>query len=281
MLATPVVVAVSLAYLGLLFAIAWYGDRRAKTGRSLIRSPFVYTFSLAVYCTSWTFYGAVGTAARRGIEFITIYTGPTVVFLGWWFLLRKIARISKSQRITSIADFIASRYGKSAVLGMIVTVIALVGTMPYIALQLKAVSSTFAVLVEDGRLADLGATLAGRPPAVLTDAAFLTAVGMAVFAILFGTRHIDANEHHQGMVAAIAFESCVKLLAFIAVGIFVVVAFGPGLGSDRADRYGAPRQPCRPAGGRRVPLPRHDVPVDGGDRLPAAPVPYRHRRERR
>ena len=101
-------------------------------------SSLVYTLSLGVYCTSWTFYGAVGTAARRGVEFITIYTGPTIVFLGWWFLLRKITRISNSQRITSIADFIASRYGKSALLGMLVTVIAMVGAMPYIALQLKA-----------------------------------------------------------------------------------------------------------------------------------------------
>ena len=190
MLATGVVVIVSLAYLGLLFAIAWFGDRRAKTGRSLIRSPVVYTFSLAVYCTSWTFYGAVGTAARRGIEFITIYTGPTIVFLGWWFLLRKIARISKTQRITSIADFVAARYGKSATLGMIVTVIAVVGTMPYIALQLKAVSSTFAVLVNYDRFADVGAALSAAPPAILSDAAFLTAIGMAIFAILFGTRHI-------------------------------------------------------------------------------------------
>ncbi len=147
MISSTAVVVVALAYLGLLFAIAWYGDRRAQSGRSLIRSPLVYTLSLGVYCTSWTFYGAVGTAARRGVEFITIYTGPTIVFLGWWFLLRKIARISKSQRITSIADFIASRYGKSALLGMLVTVIATVGAMPYIALQLKAVSTSFAVLV--------------------------------------------------------------------------------------------------------------------------------------
>ena len=155
------VVVVALAYLGVLFAIAWYGDRRAKRGRSLIRSPLVYTLSLGVYCTSWTFYGAVGTAARRGVEFITIYTGPTIVFLGWWFLLRKIARISKSQRITSIADFIASRYGKSALLGMLVTVIAMVGTMPYIALQLKAVSTSFAVLVNYTLYADINGTLAG------------------------------------------------------------------------------------------------------------------------
>ncbi|MEO8669562.1 MAG: histidine kinase dimerization/phospho-acceptor domain-containing protein, partial [Bauldia sp.] len=240
MLSTAAVVVVAVAYLGLLFAIAWYGDRRAKIGRSLIRSPVVYTFSLAVYCTSWTFYGAVGTAAHRGIEFITIYTGPTIVFIGWWFLLRKIARISKTQRITSIADFIAARYGKSAILGMIVTVIALVGTMPYIALQLKAVSSTFAVLVNYNTFADFSVAAPGEPPAILTDAAFITAIGMALFAILFGTRHIDANEHHEGMVAAIAFESCVKLLAFLAVGVFVVFAIGPGLGFGKTGSLETP-----------------------------------------
>jgi len=234
LLSAPAVVVVALAYLVLLFTIAWYGDRRADSGRSLIRSPVVYTFSLAVYCTSWTFYGAVGTAARRGIEFISIYTGPTVVFLGWWFLLRKIARISKSQRITSIADFIASRYGKSARLGMLVTVIAMVGTMPYIALQLKAVSTSFTVLVNYSRFGDLSETLFATPSSFLTDAALLTAIGMAVFAILFGTRHIDANEHHEGMVAAIAFESCVKLFALLAVGFFVVFALGTGGGNEAA-----------------------------------------------
>ncbi len=234
LLSTPTVVAVALVYLMLLFTIAWYGDRRADRGRSLIRSPVVYTFSLAVYCTSWTFYGAVGTAARRGIEFITIYTGPTVVFLGWWFLLRKIARIAKSQRITSIADFIASRYGKSARLGMIVTVIAMIGTMPYIALQLKAVSTSFAVLVNYSHFGELSETLFAAPSSFLTDAALLTAIGMAIFAILFGTRHIDANEHHEGMVAAIAFESCVKLLAFLAVGFFVVFALGTSGESEAA-----------------------------------------------
>lgn len=238
MLNTGTIVAVALAYLGVLFAIAWYGDRRADRGQSVIRSPVVYTFSLAVYCTSWTFYGAVGTAARRGIEFLTIYTGPTIIFLGWWFLLRKIARISKSQRITSIADFIASRYGKSASLGMIVTVIAMLGTMPYIALQLKAVSTSFAVLISYNTTPDVAIALNEPPSLVLTDVAFLTAVGMAVFAILFGTRHIDANEHHEGMVAAIAFESCVKLLAFLAVGFFAIFTLGgsmtPGAGEAAA-----------------------------------------------
>ena len=234
MLNATVVVVVAFAYLGLLFAIAWYGDRVAKTGHSLIRSPVVYTFSLAVYCTSWTFYGAVGTAARRGVEFITIYTGPTIVFLGWWFLLRKIARIAKTQRITSIADFIASRYGKSAFLGMLVTVIAMIGTMPYIALQLKAVSTTFTVLLSRDFVSDIGIAAAGQPASFLADAAFLTAIGMAIFAILFGTRHIDPNEHHEGMVAAIAFESCVKLFAFLAVGLYVVIAIGPGIGVAEA-----------------------------------------------
>ena len=232
------IVGVALAYLGALFAIAWYGDLRAKTGRSLIRSPIVYTFSLAIYCTSWTFYGAVGTAARRGIEFITIYTGPTIVFLGWWFLMRKILRIAKSQRITSIADFIASRYGKSAFLGMLVTLIAMVGTMPYIALQLKAVATSFAVLASDSVDAAANTTLA-HPSSFIVDAAFLTAIGMAIFAILFGTRHIDPNEHHEGMVAAIAFESCVKLLALLAVGIYVVAAIGPSLAAPKAAAYPA------------------------------------------
>ncbi|WP_421724071.1 ATP-binding protein [Bauldia sp.] len=229
MLSTATIVTVSLAYLGVLFAIAWYSDRSADRGRSLIRSPAVYTLSLAVYCTSWTFYGAVGTAARRGLEFVTIYTGPTIVFLGWWFLIRKIARISKSQRIISIADFIASRYGKSGSLAMLVTVIAMIGTMPYIALQLKAVSTSFAVLVTYDVDPEAALTLASPPSVILTDVAFLTAIGMAVFAILFGTRHLDANEHHEGMVAAIAFESCVKLFAFLAVGFFAVFTIGGGL----------------------------------------------------
>src|SRR6185503_5167766 len=169
---TSAIIVAALAYLALLFGIAYWGDRRAIAGRSLIRSPIVYTLSLAVYCTSWTFYGAVGTASTRGIEFITIYTGPTIVFLAWWFILRKIVRISKGERITSIADFIASRYGKNRALGMFVTLIAVVGTMPYIALQLKAVSNTFAVLSGGHLATDIAAAAAQHPADILTDAAF-------------------------------------------------------------------------------------------------------------
>ena len=136
----------SFAYLSLLFAIAYYGDRRADQGRSLIANPYIYTLSMAVYCTSWTYYGSVGRAASDGLNFLAVYTGPTLTFVLSWFVLRKIIRISKVYRITSIADFISSRYGKSALLGGLVAVIAVVGIMPYISLQLKAISPTLNLL---------------------------------------------------------------------------------------------------------------------------------------
>jgi Na+/proline symporter/nitrogen-specific signal transduction histidine kinase len=214
----------AIAYLALLFAVAWWADRRAEAGRSLIRNPVVYTLSIAVYCTSWTFYGAVGTAARNGPEFLTIYLGPTLAFLGWWLVLRRIVRIGRRHRITSIADFLSSRYGKGGRLSALVTVIAAVGAMPYVALQLKAVSLSTSVL--------LGTQAA--PRSLSGDTGFWIALGMALFAILFGTRHIDAAERHEGVVAAIAFESVVKLVAFVAVGLFVLF----GLFAGPADLLG-------------------------------------------
>src|SRR5438093_3554831 len=147
MLTAPVIVIASFAYVGLLFAIAYYGDKRADAGRSIIANPYIYALSLAVYCTSWTFYGSVGRAATSGIGFLPIYLGPTLMAALWWYVMLKIIRISKQNRITSIADFVASRYGKSALLGGLVSIIAVVGIVPYIALQLKAVSSSFAVLL--------------------------------------------------------------------------------------------------------------------------------------
>src|SRR4051812_19548857 len=218
MLQGPVIVLASFAYLGVLFAIAYYADRRADAGRPVIANAYVYSLSLAVYATAWTFYGSVGRAASDGIGFLPIYIGPTLMIALWWVVMRKILRISKQNRITSLADFIASRYGKSALLGGIVTVIAVIGILPYISLQLKAVSSSFAILVQypDIRMpAELAAAPFGQ------DTAFSVALILAAFTIAFGTRHLDAAEHHQGMVAAIAFESLVKLLAFLAVGVFV------------------------------------------------------------
>jgi len=211
------------AYLGLLFAIAYWGDQRAAR-RGISDSGVVYALSIAVYCTSWTFYGSVGRAAERGIDFLPIYLGPTLVFCLGWLVLRKILHIAKANRITSIADLIASRYGKSALLAGLVTLIALVGSVPYIALQLKATSTTF------GLLWSYPAPSAGRPHSLLADTAFWVAALMACFAILFGTRHIDASERHHGMVVAIAFESLVKLMAFAAVGVFVTFFLFDGFG---------------------------------------------------
>jgi len=211
-----------LAYVGFLFWVAFAVDRRAaKGGTRWLGSPIIYTLSLSIYCTSWTFYGAVGSAARNGLEFVTIYLGPTIVFIGWWWLMRKLVRIGRVHRITSIADLISSRFGKSSGLAVIVTVLAVVGTTPYIALQLKALTTSFQVIG-----ATDGGGSSGNGSGVVV--AFWVAVGLAVFTILFGTRSIDANERHHGVVAAIAVESLVKLFALIAVGLFVVFGIGGG-----------------------------------------------------
>ena len=218
------VAAISFAYLLLLFAIAWIGDRSAEKGRSLIANPFTYALSIAVYHTSWTFYGSVGRAASTGVGFLPIYLGPTLMACLSAVILAKMVRIGKVNRITSIADFISARYGKSTILGGLVTVIAVVGIMPYISLQLKAVSTTFTVLVN-------WPDLQGGPPVpILGDTVLLVSLTLAAFAILFGTRHIDAAEHHEGMVLAIAFESVVKLVAFVAVGVFVTYGLFGGFG---------------------------------------------------
>src|SRR3982751_2929845 len=148
MLHGTTIILISVAYLGLLFGIAYFADGRADAGRSVIASPYVYSLSLAVYATAWTFYGSVGRAASDGVGFLPIYIGPTLMIALWWVVLRKILRISKQNRITSLADFIASRYGKSALLGGLVTVIAVIGILPYISLQLKAVSNSYSILVQ-------------------------------------------------------------------------------------------------------------------------------------
>ncbi|MBL8489814.1 MAG: histidine kinase [Rhodocyclaceae bacterium] len=226
-----ILVLASLVYLGILFAIAYWADRRSDAGRSVIDNSTVYALSLGVYCTTWTFYGSVGRAAATGIGFLPIYLGPTLMFALGWFVLRKIVRVAKANRITSIADFVASRYGKSQLLGGLVTVIAVVGVIPYIALQLKAVSNSFTILASAPDLV-MPARAAAAP--MLQDSAFYVAIVLAAFTILFGTRHLDATERHEGMVAAIAFESVVKLFAFFAVGLYVTYGVFDGF----ADIFG-------------------------------------------
>ena len=235
MLQDWIILLVSFAYLGVLFAIATYADRRARRGRSLIANPYIYTLSIAVYCTAWTFYGSVGRAASTGVGFLPIYLGPTLMAALWWLVLGKIIRITKRYHITSIADFIGSRYGKSAVLGGIVTIIAVVGIMPYISLQLKAVSTSFDVIRHYPELVMPGD--AATTP-FWSDSALYIALLLAVFTLIFGTRQIDVTERHEGMVAAIAFESLVKLLAFLSVGLFVTF----GLFDGPVDLFGRAAQ---------------------------------------
>lgn len=223
MLSPAVVIVASLAYLLLLFAVAWHGDRRAAQGRSIIANPWTYALSLGVYCTAWTYFGSVGRAASGGVWFLPIYLGPTLAMALGWMVLRKMIRIAKAYRITSIADFIGSRYGKSPLLAGLVTLIAVVGIVPYIALQLKAVSAGYALMTTPHGAA------ASAPLHWTQDSAFYVALVLAGFTMVFGARHLDATERHEGMVAAIAFESVVKLLAFLAVGLFVVYGLFDGL----------------------------------------------------
>jgi len=223
-----VVIAVALAYIGMLFLVASYGDRDRSQARGIGRESrarmLIYPLSLAIYCTSWTFFGSVGSASRTGYEFLTIYIGPVLMIGLFSPLLLRIVRLAKTQNITSIADFIAARYGKGQAVAATVALIAIVGTIPYIALQLKAVSSSLeTILAHITTTADVSRPLLG-------DIALFVALSMATFAVLFGTRHIDATEHQDGLMLAIATESIIKLFAFLAVGIFITFWMfgGPG-----------------------------------------------------
>jgi len=227
MLTDWVIILSALAYMGALFGVAYYGDKRADAGRSIIANPYIYTLSIAVYCTAWTFYGSVGQAASSGISFLPVYLGPTLVAIVFWFVLRRIVRITKVHRITSIADFIASRYGKSSLLAGLVTVIAVIGIMPYISIQLKAISTSFNMLRQ---YPDVIMPAASRTQPLWADTSFYIALVLIAFAVLFGTRHIDNTERHEGLVAAVAFESLFKLLAFLLVGVFVTYGIFDGMG---------------------------------------------------
>jgi Na+/proline symporter/signal transduction histidine kinase/ActR/RegA family two-component response regulator len=216
-----IVIALALGYVSGLFVLAWYADRTFRSRKGSGGRPLVYALSLAVYCTSWTFFGSVGFSATAGYSFFAVYLGPVLLFLfGWRFLVR-IVRLAKSQNITSVADFLAARYGKSQAVGAIVTIIAVAGTLPYIALQLKAVALSVTALL-------------GAQPLRLfnlqTDTALVIALVMAAFAVLFGTRHIDATEHQEGLIVAVAAESLVKLAAFLTVGFFVIFSVFGGIG---------------------------------------------------
>jgi Na+/proline symporter/signal transduction histidine kinase len=205
-----------LGYLLLLFSVAYFAERKELQGKSLVSNPYIYSLSLAVYCTSWTFYGSVGKAANAGLSFLTIYIGPTLMAALWWLVLRKIVYLSRENRITTISDFISSRYGKSIGLSVLVTIVAVVGITPYLGLQLKAVMTSFALM-------------SGRPESGHFTGAFISLL-LGVFAVIFGARRLDASERHGGLVFAVAFESAIKLVSFLLVGFFVTYGLFHGFG---------------------------------------------------
>src|ERR1700760_3094534 len=204
------VIAAAFGYIGFLFFVASRGDRRSLRGRA---GALIYPLSLAIYCTSWTYYGAVGFASRTSVDFLAIYVGPILMIACGTPILRRVIQLAKSQHITSIADFIGARYGKSQAVAATVALIAIIGSVPYIALQLKAVASSLeTILSEDQAFSHIP---------IIGDIALMTTLAMAAFAVLFGTRQTDATEHQHGLMLAVATESIVKLVAFIAAGAFV------------------------------------------------------------
>ncbi|MBU2982127.1 sodium:solute symporter [Lentibacter algarum] len=216
--------AVSVGYVALLFLVAFVAEQAARSGHARwLRSPLVYTLSLSVYCTAWTFYGAVGFAVRSGLEYLTIYIGPTLVVIGYWWILRRMVRVARAQKITSIADLISSRFGKSNTLAVMITLMAVAGTTPYIALQLQSVTLSFEAF------SSAGVVDGPNDPGHSNATAFWVAMALALFTVLFGTRNLDVNERHHGVVMAIAFEAVVKLLALLAIGIFVVWGLAGGV----------------------------------------------------
>jgi Na+/proline symporter/nitrogen-specific signal transduction histidine kinase len=196
------------AYLAVLFYIAYWAEKKGNS--KWTNNPMIYSFSLAVYCTAWTYYGSVGVAADSGLSYLPIYLGPVIIAPSWILILRKIIRISRVNKIASIADFISLRYGNSRFLGAIVTVICLTGIIPYIALQLKAIAETFHVV-----------TKTEIRSYIFDDTTTYVAIALALFASYYGTRYVDASEKRKGIVTAVALESVLKLVFFVIIGIYV------------------------------------------------------------
>ena len=229
-----VIILVALAYISFLFTVAYFGDKGTKSSKETRGRPTIYALSLAVYCSSWTFFGSVGLATTSGLNFLAVYIGPIIVFTVGRPLIERIIKVSKAHNITSIADFMSSRYGKNPLVAATVTLIAMAGVLPYIALQLKAVSQSLIAVVQPSEYAPY-LTIAD-PFGGIT---LLIAIIMAAFAILFGTRHVDATEHQNGLMLAIATESVVKIAAFLIVGAFITYWLFDGIGPlvERAAEY--------------------------------------------
>lgn len=224
-----------LCYLVLLFAVAYYAEKKEKSGKSIVNNPYIYSLSLAVYCTSWTFYGSVGKAATSGLSFVTIYLGPTLMAALWLVVLKKVVKIAKANRITTISDFIGSRYGKSLFLSALVTIVAVFGITPYLGLQIKAIISTFTIISGETSGGEASQNFFLQKIFWGPTAGFFITFILGIFAIIFGARRLDSSERHGGLVFAIAFESIVKLVTFLLVGLFVTYRLFNGFG-DIFDR---------------------------------------------
>lgn len=203
------VISIILVYLAVIFYVAYWAEKNSKS--RWVNNPYIYTLSLAVYCTAWTYYGSVGLASTSGLKFLTIYLGPIIIIPTWVILMRKIIRISKGNKISTLADFISLRYGNDRFLGALVTLVCVLAIVPYISLQLKAISETFNVITKHHISAI----------SILDDTTFYIAILLAIFAAFFGTQHTDASERHKGIITAIALESVIKLVFFLVIGIYV------------------------------------------------------------
>ncbi|MGC9061216.1 SpoIIE family protein phosphatase [Calditerrivibrio sp.] len=208
---------VSLIYIFLLFIVAMLSGYFSSKRRNIIYNPYVYSLTLGVYCTAWTYYGSVGRASTNGIEFLAIYIAPTLMVFSWWFLLRKIVTITERHNINNIADFASFRFGRSKRIGLIVAAVCLFGITPYISLQLKSINESIAIL-SDGHLNSM-------LPFYL-DTSFYVSLFIGVLASIFGVRHLEEGRKHPGLVGVIAFESIVKLVILLVAGFYIVKLSG-------------------------------------------------------
>ena len=220
MIGPHLALAFMLLYLLLLFAIARFADRQKLLGKSIVANPYVYALSLCVYVSAWTFYGSIGRAASTGLEFLPIYLGPVLAMTVGWIVIKKMIRVSKEHRLTSISDFISFRYGRSYTVGAVVAAFSLIMVTPYVALQLIAISTSLEVLSGEEII------LFG----IDVESKLLVAALLGAFAVIFGARHLDPMERHEGLIAVVAFESLVKILAFLLVGFYVAYGVFDGYG---------------------------------------------------
>lgn len=218
-MSTWIIAILSISYLGILFFLAAWAEKNKFQKKSLINNPLIYALSLSIYCSAWTFYGSVGQVATNGINFLTVYLGPTFVMILAWGFVRKMIRIAKVHYITNIADFISSRYGKDNRLGQLVTLISVFAGIPYIGLQLKAISESFDLI-----------TASNSSVAFYNDPSFFLFIAITLFILTLGPRKFNPSEKHEGMIFAIGIESIIKIVAFLAVGIYITYVVHDGWG---------------------------------------------------